>query len=601
MGKARSLRARLASYFADPAAMHPRTARMIASAHSVDWITTGSEVEALHLEYTWIKEFDPRFNVRFRDDKSYPYLAISMGEEYPRVMVVRGSKRSGVRYFGPYTHAWAIRETMDHLLRVFPMRSCSPGVFRRAASSGRPCLLGDIGKCAAPCVGRVDVAAHRAIAEDFCAFMSGSVQRHVRRLTKEMTAAAEAQDYERAARLRDDLAALERVVERSAVVLPEAVDADVVACAEDDLEAVVQVFNVRQGRIRGERALLVEKATDAEGPHLLSEVLRQFYGGEVDDVPREIVCRTEPSDAPVLAEWLTALRSGPVSFHVPRRGDRLALLETVERNANEALVLHKVRRSGDLTTRAAALEEIRGALGLTEPLLRIECIDISHLAGQDVMGSIVVFEDGLPRTREYRTYALAGEDARDDLRSIEAVLTRRFRRLSEVGAHQVGSDDDGQKRTSGFAYPPALLLVDGGPQQAAAAARAVVAAGASIPVVGIAKRLEELWRAGEEFPVILPRGSEGLFLLQRIRDEAHRVALRAQRGRRTRTTTASVLDGVPGVGPSRARALMRHFGSVKRLRAATADELATVPGIGATRAAQIHAALHAGAGAEASG
>jgi len=596
VGKARNLRARLASYFGDPATLHPRTAHMVASARAVDWITTATEVEALHLEYTWIKEFDPRFNVRFRDDKSYPYLAITVGEEFPRVMVVRGAKRSGIRYFGPYTHAWAIRETMDHLLRVFPMRSCSQGVFRRAERSRRPCLLGDIGKCSAPCVGRVDAETHRSIVEDFCAFMSGSAQRYMRRLAAEMASAAADLDYERAARLRDDLSALERVAQRSAVVLPEGTDVDVVALAEDDLEAVVHVFHVRHGRIRGERALVVEKVDEVEGPDLLTQVLRQFYGDSSDDVPRQIICRPEPADSTVLAEWLRTLRGGPVDVQVPSRGARVALLDTVQRNADEALTLQKVRRSGDLTSRAAALEELRAALGLDQPLLRIECIDISHLAGRDVTGSLVVFEDGLPRPREYRTYGLQGEEARDDLRSIEHVVARRFRRLGEYAA-----DAAPEGRRSGFAYPPALLIVDGGPLQAAAAARAVAAAGASLPVVGIAKRLEELWLAGEEFPVILPRGSDGLFLVQRIRDEAHRVAVKAQRARRARTATASALDTVPGVGPARAGALLKHFGSVKRIRAASVEDLMAVPGVGRGVAEQIRAALDVPGAADGTG
>ncbi len=604
VGKARSLRARLSSYFADPRTMHPRTAAMVATANSVDWVTTSSEVEALHLEYTWIKEFDPRFNVRFRDDKSYPYLAVTLGEEFPRAMVIRGRKREGIRYFGPYAHAWAIRDTLDHLLRVFPVRSCSAGVFRRAVSSGRPCLLGDIGKCSAPCVGRVDAAAHRRIAEDFCAFMGGSTARYIKQLSREMSEASSALDYERAARLRDDIAALERVTEKSAVVLADHVDADVFGLAEDDLEAVVQVFHVRQGRIRGERALLVEKPTDASGAELLGDVLRRFYGGETDDIPREIICPALPEEADVVTDWLARLSGRTVRVRIAQRGERAVLVESAQRNADEALTVHKIRRTGDLTTRAAALEEIRVSLALAQPLLRIECIDISHLAGRDVIGSLVVFEDGLAKPRDYRTYALVGEEAGDDLASIASVVRRRFARLA-AGEEEVAGDAEslgpGQQsgRRSAFSYPPSLLIVDGGPLQAGVAAREVAAAGAAVPVIGIAKRLEEVWPAGETHPVILPRGSEGLYLLQRIRDEAHRFALKAQRRKRSRSATASALDSIPGLGPARIRTLLKHFGSVKRIRSASPDDLAAVRGIGPGLAAQIHSALAAEAAPEA--
>ena len=600
VGKAKSLRARLSSYFADPGTLHPRTARMVGTAVGVDWVTTATEVEALQLEYSWIKEYDPRFNVKYRDDKSYPYLAVSVAEDVPRVMVVRGAKRPGVRYFGPYAHAWAIRETVDHLLRVFPARTCSAGVYRRAASSGRPCLLGDIGKCSAPCVGRVSVEEHRRIVEDFCSFMSGSTNAHMRSLERAMREASDALDFERAARLRDDLGALQRVVERNAVVLGDATDADVVAVAEDDLEAAVQIFHVRGGRIRGQRGLVVEKTSDADGGALLGDLLLQFYGAEVDAVPREVLCHLEPDDRPGLEEWLTSRSGRRVAIRVPQRGDRRALMETVVRNAGEALALHKVRRTGDLTARAAALEQVREALGLSDALLRIECIDVSHLAGTDVVAALVVFEDGLPRKAHYRTFGLEGADATDDLTSIAAVVRRRFRNAEGSAPRSSGHGDDeaelaeaeGQRRTR-FAYPPALLLVDGGPLQAQAAALAAREAGVEVPVVGIAKRLEELWPADAADPVILPRGSEGLFLLQRIRDEAHRSALAFQQRRRARRARGSALDDIPGIGPARARELLRHFGSVRRLRAATAAELEAVPGVGPAVAARLHAALRA--------
>ncbi len=596
VGKAKSLRQRLTSYFADPATLHPRTFTMVTTAASVEWTTVGTEVEALQLEYAWIKEYDPRFNVKYRDDKSYPFLAVTMGEEFPRVQVMRGSKRKGTRYFGPYAHAWAIRETVDLMLRVFPVRTCSAGVFRSATQSGRPCLLGYIDKCSAPCVGRVSPQEHRDLAEEFCDFMAGGTGRHVRRLEREMKQAAGEQDYERAARLRDDLKALDRALQKTAVVLPDATDADVFALAEDELEAAVQVFHVRGGRVRGQRGWVVEKVEEIDTAGLVEHLLQQVYG-EADEsaVPREVLVPTLPGGAGDLTAWLSAVRGSAVDIRVPQRGDKRSLMETVSRNAGQALVLHKTRRAGDLTTRSQALNEIQEALGLSEAPLRIECYDVSNLQGTEVVASMVVFEDGLPRKGEYRRFAIQGVDGQDDTASIHEVITRRFRRYladlergEEVGVTDASSEGPVVEQKKRFAYPPQLVVVDGGPPQVAAAARALAELGVvDVALCGLAKRLEEVWLPGEGYPTVLPRSSEGLYLLQRVRDEAHRFAITFHRQRRSKAMTSSVLDDVPGLGPARRTALLKHFGSVKRLRAADVEAVAEVPGLGRVTAALV--------------
>lgn len=610
VGKAKNLRARLSSYFQDPARLHPRTRTLVASAAGVRWTVVANEVEALSLEYTWIKEYRPRFNLMFRDDKSYPYLSVTLGEEYPRVQVMRGELRKGTRYFGPYTHAWAIRETMDLLLRVFPVRSCSMGVFRRARSSGRPCLLGYIDKCSAPCVGRISAEDHRAIAEDLCAFMSGEAGRFVARLERDMRTAAAAQDYERAARLRDDLAALRRVTERNAVVLPADTDADVYGLAVDDLQASVQVFHVRQGRIRGQRGWVTDRTDDADEAALVERLLVQVYGAATDTagtqpyaIPREILVPALPDDAETLVRWLRQARGGAVAVRVPLRGDKRALMDTAGENARQALAQAKLRRGADLATRSRALEELQRFLDLPEPPLRIECYDISHTAGTLQVGSMVVFEDGLPKKRDYRQFNVrgeAGEGARDDTEALSEVLVRRFdrarraRRDVAVTAGAEAGDPGDIPVLESFAYEPGLLVIDGGLPQVNAAERTLGELGVDVPVVGLAKRLEEVWLPGEEFPVVLPRGSEALHLLQRVRDEAHRFAITRHRKRRSAAMTASALDGVPGIGPGRAKALLRHFGSLSRLRAATAAEVAEVPGIGPALADVVVRHLQAG-------
>lgn len=604
VGKAKSLRSRLMSYFADVAGLHPRTRQMVTTAAKVEWTVVTTEVEALQLEYNWIKEFDPRFNVRYRDDKSYPVLAVTLNEEYPRLMVYRGPRRKGVRYFGPYSHAWAIRETLDLLTRVFPARTCSAGVFKRHSQIQRPCLLGYIDKCSAPCIGRVSAEEHRTIVLDFCDFLSGRTDRFARELERRMNAASADLDFERAARLRDDLGALRRAMEKQAVVLGDGTDADVVAFADDDLQAAVQVFHVRGGRVRGQRGWIVEKPGDpgeSAEAQLVEQFLTQFYGAEAElgspadetgnPVPREVLVPCLPPGAQEMADWLSGLRGSRVQLRVAQRGDKRALAETVHRNAEEALQQHKLKRAGDFTARSAALQNIQESLGLAEAPLRIECVDISHVQGTDVVGSLVVFEDGLPRKSDYRHFAIreaAGEGRSDDVASIAEVTRRRFaRHLQEPSAQESG----GQKPRR-FAYPPNLYVVDGGAPQVNAAQAVLDELGvADVAVIGLAKRLEEVWVPAEPDPLILPRNSEGLYLLQRVRDEAHRFAIAYHRSKRSKRMTESALDSVRGLGETRRKALVTHFGSLARLREAGIEEITAVPGIGAATAAAVLEAL----------
>jgi excinuclease ABC subunit C len=625
VGKAKSLRQRLNQYFADFTALHPRTQLMVTTAASVEWTTVNTEVEALQLEYSWIKEYDPRFNVKYRDDKSYPYLAVTMGEDFPRVMVMRGAKRKGTRYFGPYSHAWAIRETVDTLLRVFPVRTCSTGVFRRAGQIGRPCLLGYIGKCSAPCVKKISQDEHRALAEDFCDFMSGQTGRFTRKLTAEMRQASAEEEYERAARLRDDIKALERALEKQAVVLGDGTDCDVIALAEDQLEAAVQIFYVRGGRIRGQRGWVLEKVEETTTATLVEAFLGQFYGEgtspDSNGIPREVLVPELPPEAVAMTEWLSERRGGPVHLRVPQRGDKKTLAETVARNAGQALALHKLRRASDLTTRSKALSEIQDALELDDAPLRIECYDISNLQGTHIVASMVVFEDGLARKSEYRRFSIRGYDGTDDISAIREVITRRFRRyleereesgeLDTLGDPEARDDEDQPQPDSEravvtprpkFAYPPNLVVVDGGAGQVAAAAAALAELGIDdVAVCGLAKRLEEVWLPVQEHPVIMSRSSEGLYLLQRVRDEAHRFAITYHRAKRGKAATTSALDDVPGLGPARRSALLKAFGSVKALSAARAEEIAAVPGIGPKLAETVLAALHAAPGNSGSG
>jgi excinuclease ABC subunit C len=586
VGKAKNLRSRLSNYFAPLSTLHERTRGMVLSAASVEWTVVGNDFEALQLEYTWIKEFDPPFNVQYKDDKSYPYLAITLGDPVPRVLVTRNRNIPNAKYFGPYSRAWAIRDTVDVLLKAFPMRSCSEGTYKRAQQTGRPCLLGDIGKCAAPCVGRVTPEEHKSIAVDFAGFIGGNDSRYIATITKRMKDASTAQDYESAARFRDQLGAMETALAKNAVVLDDAVDADLFGIAHDELAAAVQQFIVRGGRIRGVRGWVVDKELDVEFGDLVESVLQNAYEDSVP--PRDVFVPAIPEDAAALERWLGELR-GPgsrVKVSIAKRGDKAALAQTVTQNATQALILYKSRRSSDFAARSQALADIQEALGMDEAPLRMECYDVSHLSGTNIVASMVVFEDGLPRKDHYRRFSIP--DSTDDTESIYQVLTRRLAYLRDPEAvpealeGPASSANEGRRKK--FAYPPQLLIVDGGQPQVAAAQRALDDQGITgIQLAGIAKRLEEIWLPDSDFPVILPRNSDALFLIQRIRDEAHRFAIGFQRQKRKKDI-GSVLADIPGLGPSRVKELLKHFGSVSRLKGADAAAIAEVRGIGPTLA-----------------
>ena len=584
VGKAKNLRARLSNYFGPLDSLHERTRRMVTSAADVQWTIVNSEYEALQLEFTWIKEFDPPFNVRFKDDKSYPYLAVSINEAVPRAFITRNRELRGVKYFGPYTQAWAVRETLDTLLKVYPVRSCTKGVYQRAQSSNRACLLGDIGKCAAPCVGRVSPQEHKVIAKQFIDFMAGGDLKHVEQLRKQMQVASDSQQYELAAQYRDDVEALETVLEKSAVVFSDQTDADLFGIADDELAAAVSMFMVRGGRIRGVRGWVIDKELERDLPELVEYVLQNVYapmdGAEPQEVPREVIVPINPADHAEVTKWLSELRGTKVDLHVAQRGDKSALAGTALTNAKHALMLYKTRRSADFTARADALAGIQKALNLQEAPLRIECFDVSHLSGTNVVASMVVFEDGLPKKDHYRRFSI--EETQDDTDSIYQVLSRRLKYLKEPS-----TNESIEASNSKFSYRPSLLIVDGGIPQVNAAQRAVAESGVlGLTVVGLAKRLEEVWRPGNDFPVILPRSTDELFLLQRIRDEAHRFAITYQRQKRS-SSIVSTLSEIPGLGEKRVNALLKRFGSAKRLKLATAEEIGEVAGIGPILAQQI--------------
>lgn len=631
VGKAKNLRARLTNYFQDLANLHPRTQKMVTTAASVQWTVVRNEIEALTLEFTWIKEFNPRFNVMFKDDKSYPYLAVSMGERFPRVQVTREARRKDTRYFGPYTKVWAIRDTIELLIRVFPVRTCSAGVFRRAQAQGRPCLLGYIDKCSAPCVGRISQAKHRALAQSMCDFLEGKASPILRQVESEMRQASAELDFETAAKKRDDLRALETVLERNTMVLNDGTDADIFALVSDELDAAVHVFHVRGGRIRGTRGWVVSRDDDASEAELMARLFEQVYSElpdipqgrkgriehaqavSVDDVihtptravPREILVSVMPTEGGTIAQWLTEKRGVAVDIHVPKRGPKAQLMETVKENAKQALILHKTRRSGDLAQRGQALDELAEYLDLPASPLRIECYDISHTQGQLQVGSMVVFEDGVPRKDAYRHFNIHGENGEgtpDDTSAMDEVLRRRFRRLLAEENGEDGEDEEGIAFESGpvdangrprrFSYRPDLVVVDGGLPQVNAARDALDSMGIDIPLIGLAKRLEEVWIPGEEFPLIFPRTSAALYMLQYLRDESHRFAITAHRKRRTKNQQRSVLDGIAGVGPSRQKALLRHFGSVKKIRESTPEQISEVNGIGPSLGTVIWQALN---------
>ncbi|WJL95443.1 excinuclease ABC subunit UvrC [Microbacterium sp. ET2] len=587
VGKAKNLRARLSNYFAPLHTLHERTRRMVTTATSVEWTVVATDVDSLQLEYQWIKEFDPPFNVRYRDDKSYPFMAITLGNEAPRVMVTRNHRISGAKYFGPYPKVWAVHDTIDLLIKVFPIRTCSDASYKKAMASGRPCFPGQIGRCGGPCSMRVTIEEHRAIVEDFIAFMAGGDQRFTREMTARMNEASAAMDYESAAMYRDKLQAIDAVLKRSALVLPADTDADLFGIAEDELAAAVQHFVVRGGRVRGVRATTIEKEIDISGADLVDQVLQRTYGdAAAADIPRQVLVPELPDDAEELEEWLRERRGKRVSIGVAQRGQKAELMKTATLNAQQALMLHKTRRTSDYVARTQALTDLQEALGLEEAPLRIECYDVSHLGGTNVVASMVVFEDGLPRKDQYRSFKV--EQTSDDTDSIHRVLTRRLAYLDRPEEPDEPTEEGVvTRKRPRFAYPPQLLLVDGGQPQVAAAARALADAGhPEIALAGIAKRLEEVWLPGDDFPVILPRTSEALYLLQRLRDEAHRFAIRHQRSRRRRDIQ-SVLTEVPGLGEARIRALLRHFGSVSALKKATPEEITELPGVGPKLAAAI--------------
>ncbi len=610
VGKAKNLRARLSNYFAPLHTLHERTRRMVTTATSVEWTVVKSDVESLQLEYMWIQEFSPPFNVRYKDDKSYPYMAITLADEAPRVIVTRNRRIPGARYFGPYPKIWAVHDTIDLMIKVFPIRTCSDASYKKAMATGRPCFPGQIGRCGGPCSMRVTIEEHRAIVDDFVAFMAGSDARFTRDLTKRMREASAAMDYESAALYRDRLQAIDAVLSRSSLVLAEDTDADLFGIAEDELSAAVQHFVVRGGRVRGVRATTIDKELDISGPDLVDQVLQRTYGGaDAADIPRQVLVPILPEDAVELEQWLQERRGKRVSLQVAQRGRKADLLRTATLNAQQALMLHKTRRTSDYTARTKALTDLQEALGMQEAPLRIECYDVSHLSGTNVVASMVVFEDGLPRKDQYRSFGVA--ETTDDTDSLYQVLTRRLAHVDRdeeatsartdaevlVVAPEaaVVAETDMQivteRKRPRFAYRPQLLVVDGGAPQVAAAARALEDAGHSeIALCGIAKRLEEIWLPGEDYPVILPRTSEALYLLQRLRDEAHRFAITHQRKRRGRDIS-TVLGEVPGLGEARIKALLKHFGSVAALSRASAEEITALPGIGPKLAAAIEQRL----------
>lgn len=617
VGKAKNLRNRLASYFVDPAKLHPRTAKMVTTAASVSWVVVGSEVEALTLEYTWIKEYDPKFNVMFKDDKSYPYFAVTMNQEFPRMGVLRAAQQRGVRYFGPYTAVWAIRQTSDLLETVFPMRTCTDGVFARARAAGRACLKGYIGRCSAPCIGRISVAEHRELANRVCDFMSGHEAGLLRELEEQMWADSKAFRFEEAAKKRDQLEALNKVLEKNAVVMDIDTDADLFALAADELQVSVQVFYVRAGRIRGQRGWISTIEEDLDIPELMSRALEQIYGEvaaklaqsggarliepssstdvahfDTTYIPKQILVSVTPAAQVSLEAWLSSLRGSKVTIRRPQRGMKREAVERVKLNAVEGLRLYKTRRASDLTQRNLALNELGKALGIDPPLC-VECYDISHTQGTFQVASMVVFEDGAPRKNAYRKFTVRGPEgqgAADDTEAMNEVLRRRFERLIQeesLAPHERDVSEE-LREPKRFSYRPDLVVVDGALPQVHAARAAMDAAGVwDIPVVGLAKRLEEVWTVDSDFPVIFPRTSTALYLLQYLRDESHRFAITAHRKKRGQALTHSVLEGIPGLGPAKQKALLKHFGSLRQIRQASVEDITKVPGFGNILATQV--------------
>ena len=682
VGKAKNLRNRLTNYFQPLENLHPRTQTMVLTARSLEWTVVGTDLESLTLEYTWIKEFDPHFNVKLRDDKTYPYLAVSVGEEFPRVWMTRVRKRHDTRYFGPYAKVWDMKHTLDALLKTYPVRTCTPGVFRKAKLSGRPCLLASIGKCSAPCVGRISASDHRRLCTELTGVITGRLGKSYRAgLTRSMQKASKELDFEKAARLRDQIAMLDTVIEQNAVAFASNVDVDVFGVASDELEASVHAFFVRSGAIRGERNWSVERVEDVSDSELISDLLVQVYSdlmnendselhklpgdsdtpvsisqdrdamgstqrvtaldaearakatrsrhrhqdqtgradllAPISPVPPEVIVPIQPDRTGDLQEWLRELRGSGVTIRVASRGEKKSLMDRANANARQALQRSKLSRMSDMGTRTQAMNDVAKALGLDRAPLRIECYDISNtVGGQFQVASMVVFEDAVPKKSEYRRFAIRGEDGKgavDDTSAIYETLTRRFRHGNIAG--DSGDSLEAERKASGkapelveqeegsivqqntaarhFAYKPNLVVVDGGKPQVTAAARALHDCGVDdVALCGLAKRLEEVWVPDDDYPIILKRQSEGMYLLQRVRDESHRFAITYHRQTRRKGALRSALDEIPGIGPAYQKKLLNHFGSVKRMRQASQDELEAVKGIGSAKAGAIYQALH---------
>ena len=597
VGKASSLRQRLSNYFQDPRNMHPRTAQMVATAATVEWIEVRNEVEALMLEYSLIQLHRPRFNVRLRDDKSYPFLAVTVDEQFPRALVMRGRKRKGTRYFGPYAHAYAIRDTLDLLLRSFPIRTCSPGKFNEHQRLGRPCLLFHIEKCSGPCVGEIDEMPYRQLVQELCDFLDGDTDEIVKRLEAEMAGAAKELEYERAARLRDRLIAVRRAIEKQQMVAERSEDIDVIGIADDELEAAVQVFFVRKGRVVGRKGFVLDKVEELSPAGLVDRILEALYGDDPPaGVPKQVLVPVDPEDPTTYEEWLTHLRGSRVQIRVAQRGDKRDLHETVTRNAREEFTRHRMRRAGDHNARSRAITELQDLLGLPEAPLRIECYDMAHLQGTDYVGSMVVMEDGLPNKREYRRFKVKDVPGNDDYAAMEEVLTRRLQAYLKERDEPLDEEllDGERRRPRKFAYPPQLLVVDGGKGQLAVADRVVRALGLQdeIPIASLAKRFEEVYLPGRSEPVEVPRGSDALFMLQRIRDEAHRFANTFHRELRGKRMTSSSLDGIPGLGDARKKKLTQVMGGVNAVKKASLDDLKALSFLPDAVAEAIHEKFH---------
>ena len=579
VGKASNLRQRLSNYFQDPAQLHPRTAQMVSTAETVEWVTVRNEVEALILEFSLIKQHHPRFNVRLRDDKSYPFLAVTTDEIWPRAVVMRGRTRKGTRYFGPYPHAYAIRDTLDLLLRTFPIRTCSPGKFNQHNKLGRPCLLFHIEKCSGPCVGEVSQVDYSLMVKDFCDFLDGDTDEVIAKLQQDMADASAALEYEKAARLRDRLHSVSKAIEKQQIVGEKSEDIDLIGIAQDELEAAIQIFYVRKGRVVGRKGFILDKVEDLSQSGLIDRIIEALYGDEpVLGVPKIVLVPDFPLAMATYEEWLSFQRGSKVEIRIPQRGDKRELHELVTRNATEDFVRHRMKRSADHNARSRALTELQDLLGLPEAPLRIECYDMAHLQGTDYVGSMVVLEDGLPAKREYRRFKVKEVPGNDDYAAMEEVLMRRFTAYIEEREQPIETDElteQPKPRTKRFVYPPQLLLVDGGKGQLAVAERVLKNLGLDleIPVASLAKRFEEVFIPGQSEPVEVPRGSEALFMLQRIRDEAHRFANSFHRELRDKRMVTSALDGIPGLGEARKKRIVKAFGGVNAVKKASLDDL----------------------------